>query len=346
VSSSEEANSASPMYQCCTFRGSVVALDAATGKVNWQTFAIADAPAPTGKNSAGTVTYGPSGGGIWHSPTIDASTGSIYIATGDAYSKPAAPTTDAVMALDIKSGAVKWAKQLTENDVWNMSCGGASPANCPPDAGPDHDFGQPPVLVSLANGKRALVLGQKSGRVYALDPDDRGRVLWEAKAAVGGVIGGLEWGSASDGRTFYTPVSDLVFSNPQLWGRGGLDPAKGGGVFAINIADGKVVWQAQPLACSAPPCSPAQPAPPALMPGVLFSGSLDGNLRAYSTTDGKVIWTFNTAQPFETVNGVTASGGAIDVGGPAIAHGFVVTTSGYGQWGGKPGNVLLAFSVN
>jgi polyvinyl alcohol dehydrogenase (cytochrome) len=343
VSSSEEGNSAAAAYPCCTFRGSVVSLDAETGKVNWKTYTIPTPAAPVGKSSAGATLYAPSGAAVWHAPTIDPTTGSIFIATGDAYTQPAAPTTDSVMALDIKTGAVKWSKQLTENDAWNMSCGSANPANCPEKAGPDSDFGQPPILISLPGGKRALVVAQKSGHAWAVDPDASGKVLWELKLGKGGVIGGFEWGSGSDGANFYAPLSDLSFNVPQMWGRGGLDPSKGGGLYAIRIADGQLAWTAPPPACPAPPCSPAQPAPPAIVPGAVFAGSLDGTLRAYSSSDGKVIWSFDTAKTFETVNGVTASGGAIDVGGPAIARGYVLTTSGYSLWGGKRGNVLLAF---
>lgn len=345
VSSSEEGNSAVATYECCTFRGSVVALDAESGAVIWKTYTISTPPTAQAKNAKGTQLYGPSGAAVWHAPTIDASTGSLYIATGDAYTQPVAGTTDAIMALDLATGAVKWSQQMTGNDAWNMSCGSNDPSNCPEGHGPDSDFGQPPILVSLPGGKRALIAAQKSGKVYAVDPDARGRLLWTLQLANGGVLGGFEWGSASDGQNFYAPASDLTFKVPALWGRGGLDPTKGGGLFAIRVADGKLAWSKPAPPCEAP-CSSAQSAPASAMNGVVFSGSIDGNLRAYWVRDGSVMWSFNTAQPFETVNGIKASGGSIDVGGPAISHGMVLTTSGYGQWGGKPGNVLLAFGVD
>ncbi len=344
VSSGEEATGAGPNYPCCTFRGSLVALRAATGEVVWKTYTIPEAPQPTIKNAVGTQMFGPNGAAIWHAPTLDPSTRSIYVATGDSYSAPAAANSDAIIAIDLETGAIKWSRQMLAGDAWNMACGTAQAANCADNPGPDHDFGQPPILVPLGNGRRALIAGQKSGQVHALDPDNGGRVLWSVRIAKGGMLGGLEWGSASDGQLYFAPASDITFKNPALYARGGVDPAVGGGVFALRVADGSTAWATPAPPCAAP-CTPAQPSPASVIPGALFAGSLDGNLRAYSTADGKIIWTFNTAREFETVNGVRASGGSIDVGGPAIANGMVFTTSGYGTWGGKPGNVLLAFGV-
>ncbi len=344
VSSGEEATAMSPAYACCTFRGSVASLDAATGAVVWQTFMIPDEPTPQGTNAQGTPLWGPAGAAVWSSPTVDATTGSIYVATGDAYTQPAAPTSDAVVALDLATGRIKWVSQVTEGDAFTMACGSANAANCPDPSGPDFDFGQPPILVSLAGGRRALVLGQKSGVAHGLDPDADGRILWSTRVGRGGMLGGSEWGSASDGTNLYVAISDLVLANEGSRGRS-LDSKAGGGLHAIRVSDGNVVWSAPPPVCGdRPNCSPAQSAPVSAVPGLVFSGSLDGVLRAYSTADGTVVWQFDTARPFDTVNGVSASGGSIDVGGPAIAHGVVLTTSGNGTWGGGRGNVLLAFS--
>jgi len=342
VSSGEEGTAGVAGYQCCTFRGSIVALSAATGDPLWKTYTIAEAPKPTTRNAAGTQLYGPAGAAVWSQPTLDPSTNSLYVATGDAYSNPAAATSDAVLALDMTTGAIKWARQITARDAWNMACGSSDPTNCPSDPGLDSDFGQPPMLVRLPSGKRALVLGQKSGVVHALDPDDGGRVLWSVRIGNGGMLGGAEWGSTTDGQTIYVPLSDLTFNDRKALGRGGLDAAAGGGLFALRIADGMKVWEAHPPRCG-DNCSSSQSAPAAMMPDVVFSGSIDGHFRAYAARDGKILWDFDTARPFETVNGVKATGGSIDVGGPAIASGMVLTTSGYGTWGGKRGNVLLAF---
>ncbi len=339
VSSIEEASSRSPRYECCTFRGSVAALDAATGQVVWKTYTIPEEPTQIGQNAAGTATFGPAGAAVWSSPTIDPATGSVYIATGDAYTQPAAATSDAVMALDMATGRVKWTHQVTEGDAFTMACGTRATDNCPDPAGPDFDFGQPPILVPLADGRRMLVLGQKSGEAHGLDPES-GELLWTTRVGKGGALGGSEWGSASDGENLYVAISDLAF------GQGGPNSSVGGGLHAIRVRDGSVAWSAEPPVCGdRPGCSPAQSAPVTAVPGAVFSGGLDGVLRAYSTADGSVLWSFDTVRDFETVNGVAAHGGAIDVGGPAVAHGMVLTTSGNPAWGGQGGNVLLAFGL-
>jgi polyvinyl alcohol dehydrogenase (cytochrome) len=351
VSSAEEFVGADPKYPCCTFRGSVVALDAASGEVAWKTYVIPDQPKPTRTNKIGTQLYGPSGAAIWSSPTIDEKTGTIYVATGDSYSDPVAETSDAIIALDAKTGAIKWSQQMTRGDAFNLACVGADQTNCPEANGPDVDFGSPPILVILASGKRALVAGQKSAVVHAVDPDDNGRRLWSTRIGRGGALGGVEWGSAADDQHIYVPLSDVSFKPPKPGADAlrtlVLDPAVGGGLFALRLSDGTQAWHAPPPGCGdRPNCSPAQPAPPAVISGVVFSGSMDGHLRAHSTKDGRILWDFNTAQEFTTVNGVKARGGSIDLGGPAIADGILLTTSGYPQWGGMGGNVLLAFSVD
>ncbi|HXW07937.1 MAG TPA: PQQ-binding-like beta-propeller repeat protein [Vicinamibacterales bacterium] len=351
VSSIEEFAGADPRYPCCTFRGSVVALDARTGNQIWKTYTIADVPRPTTKNKVGTQLYGPSGAAAWSSPTLDAARKTIYIGTGDSYSNPAAATSDAIIALDLESGAIKWASQLTAGDAWNVACLSPDPTNCPSTPGPDHDFASPPILVTLPNGDRRLIAGQKSGVVHGLDADT-GKVLWSTPIGKGGLLGGIQWGSASDGQYVYVALSDQGLK-PAGTGEGGgagqmmLDPNAGGGLFALRVGDGTRAWSAPPPLCGERPmCSPAQSAAISAVPGVIFSGSLDGHLRAYAAADGRVIWDFDTARDFETVNNVAARGGSIDVGGPAIAEGVVLTTSGYPQFGGKPGNVLLAFSVD
>jgi polyvinyl alcohol dehydrogenase (cytochrome) len=349
VSSVEEFAAADPHYPCCTFRGSVVALDAGTGEVVWKTYVIADPPKPTRTNKLGTQLYGPSGAAIWSSPTIDEKTSALYVGTGDSYSDPPAATSDAIVALDLKTGAIKWSQQMTANDAYNLACNLPDSTNCPNAKGPDVDFGSPPILVTLASGKRALVVGQKSGVVHALDPDDKGHVLWSTRIGRGGALGGVEWGSAADTSNIYVPLSDITFKPGGLEAGNALtvDPAVGGGMFALRLSDGKEAWHTPPPGCEGRRnCSPAQSAPPALISGVVFSGSVDGHLRGYSTKDGRIVWDFNTAQEFAAVNGVKARGGSIDVGGPAIADGILLTTSGCSQWGGLAGNVLLAFSVD
>ena len=345
IASAEEGVGALPAYECCTFRGSVVALNAATGEQVWRTFTIGEPATPRAKNAKGVQLWGPSGAAVWSAPTIDAQTNSMYIATGDAYSEPAPPTSDAVAALDLDTGRIKWSVQATAGDAFTMACGTADTTNCPQKAGPDHDFGQSAVLVALGGGRRVLLAGQKSGVVHAFDPDHEGRKLWSATIGRGGELGGIEWGSATDGVLMFVPLSDITFKDPKARGRGGLSSEVGGGLFALRVADGKQAWMARPNGCGdRPSCSPALSAPAAVAAGAIFSGSIDGHFRAFSTSDGRVLWDFDTAREFETVNGAKGTGGSIDVGGPAIANGVVVTTSGYGQWGGMRGNVLLVFS--
>ena len=338
VSSGEEVSGARPTYECCKFRGSIVALDADSGRQLWQSYTIATPAQRTRLNAVGTQLYGPSGAGIWTSPTLDVDHHQIYAATGDSYSDPPAATSDAILAFDLDSGAMRWTHQVTAGDAFNVACNMPDKTNCPAENGPDFDFASPPILVSLARGKRLLVVGQKSGLVHGLDPDDGGRLIWSTRVATGGLLGGIMWGSASDGRNVYVAISDYVTDNK-------LNP-KAGGLVALRLSDGKEIWRTVASGCAENPgCSPAQPAAVTLIPGVVFSGSRDGHLRAYETDKGRVIWDFNTARDFTTVNGVAARGGSIDSGGPAVANGVLLTTSGYEMFGGMGGNVLLAFSV-
>jgi polyvinyl alcohol dehydrogenase (cytochrome) len=336
VSSVEEVAGARPKYECCTFRGSVVALDAATGKTIWQRHMIGDAPKRVKKNPQGTQLWHPAGAAVWSSPTLDLKRQLIYVGTGNAYTEPAAPTSDAIVAIDVTTGAIRWVQQITPNDVFVVGCQPGNP-NCPDDVGPDADFGSSPILRSLPGGKDILVVGQKSGVAYGLDPDRQGAIVWQFRAGKGGALGGIEWGMAADETNVYVPVSDVL-----------LKPTEAGGLFALKLADGQKVWYAPPapLACTTGRgCSGAQSAAITAIPGVVFSGSIDGHLRAYSTADGRVLWDFDTAREFPTVNGVKANGGSIDAPGPVVVGGMVFTNSGYGMWRGKPGNVLLAFEV-
>jgi polyvinyl alcohol dehydrogenase (cytochrome) len=326
VASSEEVAATDPAYQCCTFRGSVSALDAQTGRVIWKTYVIPEAPAPTGKNAKGTQQFAPSGGGVWSSPTIDPERKTIYIGTGDAYSAPAANTSDSVMALDLESGKIKWWVQDLSGDAWVVACiQNVNRENCPQDAGPDHDFGSSPILKSLGKGKSVLIAGQKSGVVWAHDPDRKGAVVWRtpAPSKPPGPGGQIVWGGAADDVAAYF----------------GLDS---GGVVSFALANGERRWftPMDPAAGRHAGDSGAVSA----MPGVIFSGGWDGVLRALSAGDGKILWDFDTARDFETVNGVAAKGGSMGSPGPTVAGGMVFVGSGYlGVQNGAPGNVLLAF---
>jgi polyvinyl alcohol dehydrogenase (cytochrome) len=347
VASAEETGGAPSSYQCCTFRGSVVALDAATGRRIWKTFTITEEARPTRKNAIGTQLFGPSGAGVWSSPAIDVRRNALYATTGDNYSAPASNMSDSFVAMDLDTGRILWARQVTRGDAWNTACRLPDKTNCPDVSAPDFDFSSPPILVNLSNGRRALVAGQKSGVVHAVDPDAQGKILWQERVGSGGTLGGVQWGSAADSTNVYVALSDIVRTAiPNSLGTN-VDATHGGGLFAFRIDTGERMWSAPPPMCGQRPrCSPAQSAAITAIPGVVFSGSVDGHLRAYSTTNGATIWDFDSVGPYKTVNDVTARGGSFDGPGPAIANGLLVVNSGYARAGGMPGNVLLAFTVD
>ncbi|HEY8522093.1 MAG TPA: PQQ-binding-like beta-propeller repeat protein [Gammaproteobacteria bacterium] len=346
---SEETAAAMPDYECCTFRGSLTALDAATGEVVWKTYTVPE-PKPRGKSATGAQLWGPAGSPIWAAPTVDAKRGLIYAASGNAYADPVTETSDAIIAFDMQTGAIRWVNQLTPNDVWILGCsppppgvpGGPGPGptgadpggnpNCPEEVGPDFDFAASPALVTTADGRDLLVVTQKSGVGYALDPERDGALVWEYRWGAGSPVGGV-WGATADGERAYFAVADQFTSSP-------------GGLHGVSLATGERVWftPPQPPLCNpGPGCSSAQSAALTAMPGVVFSGSADGGIRAYEAETGAILWTFDTNRAFDTVNGVEARGGSIDGPGPVIAGGRLFVTAGNGGFVGTPGNVLLAF---
>lgn len=346
IRSGEEASGADPKYECCRFRGSVVALDAATGKQVWKTFLV-DEPKRTTKNKAGAQLWAPSGVSVWSTPAIDERKNAVYVTTGNNYTDPATRLSDAFVALDLNSGKILWSRQMTPKDAYTAACRLPDKTNCAESNGPDFDFGSSPILVTLPNGKRALIAGQKSGVVYAVDPDNQGEVLWQTRVGKGGTMGGVQWGSAADQSNVYVAVSDIGRVMLTYSTATDADPKQGGGMFALRLDNGERAWYTPPEPCgNRPRCSPAQSAAVSAIPGVVFSGSVDGHLRAYASAGGKVVWDFDTAQTFETVNGVPGHGGSLDGPGAAIGGGMLFVNSGYPTAGGLPGNVLLAFSVD
>jgi polyvinyl alcohol dehydrogenase (cytochrome) len=337
VSSTEDSAAADPGYSCCTFRGSVIALDIANGRTVWKSYTVLQEPTPTRKNNAGIQEFGPAGAAISSSPTIDSKRNVLYVATGSSATGLEQSLTDAIVAFDLTEGRLRWVKQLVRPDA------GASAAG----------FASSPVLRTLATGNQVLLAGQKSGVVYGLDPDHGGDILWQTKIGdgtgsgasgggasgivgvvgppgVAGSAGGVDWGSAADHRNLYVAISGLL-----------AQPANtSGSLTALDMATGIARWHtASPEpACSwgERNCSHAQAQAVTVMPGSAFSGSMDGHLRAYSTIDGKVLWDFDTAKDFQTKNGIKASGGPLDHGGATIVNGTVYVNSG---------NALLAFSV-
>lgn len=338
VSSLEEGSAVVPTYECCTFRGSLVALDAENGREVWRTHTIARGAEPTGTSSVGTQSWGPSGAAIWSAPTLDPEHNRIYVTTGDNYSNPPVATSDAIMALALDTGRVLWAQQTLPGDAWNVSClaEGTDTFNCPESEGPDHDFGSSPALATRADGSQIVLAGQKSGVLYGLDPDD-GKLLWERRVGDGGVLGGIEWGFATDGAAAYVAISE---ANEKAAG-------DAGGIAAVDLDNGTLLWETPPSQDSCVNrngCNTGQPGAVSAIPGVAFSGSLDGHVRAYDAGTGAVIWDFDTVRDYNTVNGVPGHGGSLNGPGATVADGMLFVSSGYSSFGLMTGNVLLAFA--
>ena len=341
VSSGEEAYADDDSYPCCKFRGALVAVSSDAGKILWTTYTTQQEAEPFKKNRLGNPMYGPGGGAIWSAPTIDSRRGLAYVATGDSYTDVPHEGSDAIIAINLKTGKIHWIKQLTQQDSYIIGCERPleqRPANCPTTPGADYDLGASATLITRPDGKQIILASQKSSQVYALDPDDNGRVIWEKRLSPGGPLGGSEWGHAVDERNIYVGISDIYVGNgakPQL--------------TALKIDDGGLVWtnplDQRPCRWSNVYCSPGISMAVTAIPGVVFAGAMDGSLSAYSADDGKVLWSVDTGARFTTTTGAHADGGALDAAGPVVAGGMLYVHSGY--WGRTgPGSVLLAFSVD
>jgi polyvinyl alcohol dehydrogenase (cytochrome) len=341
MSSNEWASAADPAYECCTFRGGVVALDATSGRIVWRSYVIPEAPRATGeRNAAGAIRRQPAGAPVWNSPTIDVRRRRLYVGTGQSYTSPAAPQSDAVVAFDLDNGHLLWWYQSLSGDAWNMACLVGDGSNCPRAHGLDLDVGTSPVLQKLTTGGEVLLAGQKSGDVFALNPED-GKLLWKVKLGRGGFVGGVHWGLAASSGTLFAPIADTAVLGTE---QGEPKP----GLFALDPASGAVKWfAAAPDVCPQalkPACDRGYSAPPTSIPGAVFQPSLDGWLRAYRERDGELLWSFNTAREFGTVSGEKAHGGSIESAGAVIADGGVIVSSGYLFGRRMPGNILLMFT--
>lgn len=348
VSASGVARAADAGHECCDGRGAVMALDIKTGERLW-TYVTMPPAVYTGQvNSVGARLRGPSGAPIWSSPSLDTKRRLLYVTTGENTSLPATDTSNAIIALDIDTGEVRWQFQAIANDVWNMACSGRNPGpNCPSPEDSirkDWDFGGAAVLVVLADGSERLLAGQKSGHLWALNPDD-GSVVWQHRVGEGGALGGNHWGIAVDGDRVFLPISDPNSANRS-------DDVIRSGMYAFSIAGGEPGWEYRARADCADGRSDFVPgcaqrygfsALPLVVDGTLVAGNIDGRLFVFDNNSGDVLFEFDTAQDFPTVNGVEARGGSIDAHSVAAGAGMVFVGSGYERFNQQPGNVLLAF---
>lgn len=341
VSSLEVTAPADPAYPCCSFRGAVAALDAATGQPIWKSHTIPEEPTEQGKTSAGTPILGPSGAPVWNSPAVDAARGLLYVGSGENYASPADGNSDALMAFDLKTGQRRWLRQTVANDAWNVACMMGDHPSCPKERGPDLDYAASPILAALPGGGQMLLGGQKSGVVHGVDPDT-GALRWSTRVGRGGVQGGVHFGMAAEGARLYVPIYDMANARD---GSKPTDPPRPG-LYAIDAATGKLLWShpAEDVCGGREFCDPGITAAITAMPGVVFAGHSDGWVRAYDGATGKIVWRFDTTQPVKAVNGVEARGGSMSGPGPAIGDGHVVLNSGYGLYFKMPGNALLVFA--
>ena len=334
LSSLEVTAAANPDYACCTFRGGVIAYDADTGKRRWLSRVIEKTPDVSGTLPNGTKTLAPSGAPVWGTPSLDEKRRRLYFGTGENYSSPADDRSDAIFAMDIDSGKILWHWQATAGDAWNLGCETPGRAACPPEDGPDLDFGAATVFAG-----DVVLAGQKSGDVHALDADT-GKILWQRKLGRGGIQGGIHFGMSVEGDTLFVPVSD--FDGGPRW-PGEAKP----GLYALDIRTGEVRWeQPSPDVCNGRQfCNPGISAAIAAIPGVVFAGGMDGRMRAHDSATGAVIWEFDSARDFDALGGVRARGGSFGGGAaPVFKDGMMYLMSGYGIYNHMPGNVLLAFA--
>ena len=336
VSSVEEAYATSPAYACCNFRGSVLALDARSGAEKWRTWLV-DPAVAQGTSKEGLDKLGPSGVAVWNSPSIDAARGQLYVATGDNYSLPGTALSDAIVALDLATGRIRWHYQALADDTWNVACITRTSSSCPDESDPDADFGAGAVLAKAKDGRQFVLAGQKSGWVYGLDPAT-GRLAWKTRVGRGSPCGGVHFGMAADDGLLFVPVTDNYFFGPN-------DFPASPGINALDIATGRLVWKVpSPTKCANAQCSPGYGGAVTATAGMVIAGSDDGFLRIFDGPTGKLLWETDTKPGVPTVNDVAAHGGAISGGvGPIAYKGTVIVPSGYGFASKLPGNVLLVY---
>ena len=328
-------------YDCCTFRGSIVAYEAGSGKRVWRSYLLPKAVF-RGMTSSGEKMYGPSGIAVWGAPAIDEERGLLYFGTGDSYTSPAPRFSDSIIAMRLDTGKIVWSYQATKHDAWNVGCMLKEKPNCPRENGPDYDFGTAAILAADTRGTKRVFAGQKSGWVYAVDPEN-GHLLWKTKVGRGGILGGVYFGLATRDDMLFVPVNDAVDGREH-------DEAAKPGLYALDVRNGKVLWTA-PIDADAckdrgAQCTPGIAAPVTATDDLVFSGAGDGEIRVYGAHSGQKLWQYDTTQSVVTVGGGSAHGGSIGGGaGPVVEGRTLIVESGYGFAGRMPGNLLLVFEV-
>lgn len=351
VSQYEISIAAAEDHVCCKSHGAVTALDAKSGKKIWTAHTMEEAK-PIRDRGDGQMIWGPSGAPIWNSPVVDEQRRLVFVGTGEATSEPAHENTNAILAIDLDEGSIKWSFQATPNDIFISGCSrDPRSKNCPRPEDTvyrDVDFGASLILGKAKDGSDLLFAGQKSGELWALNPDN-GKVVWRQAFGEGSPLGGIHWGIAYDGERVFAPIN-----RPYGFGAEGPNKTQKPGIHAVNANDGKVLW----TFAAEPDCSGdrkqrvrscdsniGMSGAPTVIDGVVVQGSLDGLLRVLDTETGEVLFRFDTAQAFETLNGVEGRGGSIDNASIVASHGHLFVNSGYGMFGQVPGNLLLAFKA-
>jgi len=338
--------------QCCTNHGVVLSLDPATGAQQWRYDTMPDATPVKADRGDGKPLLGPSGAPIWNSPLVDEKRGLIYFGTGEANSPPAHHNTDALIAIRLKDGTEVWSMQATANDIFTMGCG-PNPRpdrlNCVKETVfRDVDFGASVILAKLKNGRELVLAGQKSGTLWALEPET-GKVVWRRDIGSGGPMGGIHWGIAFEDDVIFAPISNV---GRQIPGHATFSPDLQVGMYAVDANTGEFKWHytvtpdcAGERGKKAPRCERVFgfSGAPTVIDGTVLQGSLDGRLFVLDGKTGAELWRYDTLRPFETLNGVAGKGGAFDAVGIVGVNGLVLTGSGYGMFGQAEGNVLLAF---
>jgi len=339
-------------FPCCTARGAVAAYDLHTGERKWKTFTIDQRSEFIGLTPNGVNRYGPSGVTVFSGMSVDEKRGVIYVPTANQQTEPVIEESDAIIALDMKTGAKVWVKGLAPEhmggqDVYHLGCEAwvdaerktCSPLN--PKGQGDRDIVAPAILVERQDGKEVLLVGTKDGTLYALDPDAKGKIIWQTRVGRGGEVGGIEWGFASDQQNAYVPVLDM---DADMQGTGSLT--------AVDLMTGKFVWRVENVEaeCEGKPvplCGNAFGLPTTVSNDIVFSGTSDGVLRAYNKNTGEPVWSYNTAHDYKTVNDIKGYGGGLSYGGPVIVNDklFVFSGNDYAQFT-MPGNVLLMFELD